>query len=82
MPKKTYLVRREWTVIMESWAEVQANSVEEACEAAMDEDFDDQEIAPDSDGPTYISKIECEGKELDVPKEYEQGNNNDNRPID
>ena len=71
MPKlKTYLVRREWTVIMESWTEVKAKSVEEACEAALDEDFDDQKIAPDSDGTTYISKIECEDEEIEVPKKY------------
>jgi len=55
---------------MDSWAEVQAESVEKACEAAMDEDFDDQEIVSDSDGPTYISKIECEDEEIEVPKKY------------
>ena len=69
--KKTYRIRREWTVVMESWIEVEADSVEAACRAARaNDDYDDQRIADDSDGPTYIGRIECGGRELLVPADF------------
>ena len=65
---KTYRVRREWTVVMESWIDVEADSVEAACRLAMaNDDYDDQQIADDSDGPTYIGRIERSGREIAVP---------------
>ena len=66
--RKTYRIRREWTVVMESWIEVEADSVEAACAVAVaNDDYDDQRIADDSDGPTYIGRIECDGREVPVP---------------
>jgi len=68
---RTYRIRREWTVVMESWIEVEAESVEAACVAARaNDDYDDQRIADDSDGPTYIGRIECGGRELPVPADF------------
>lgn len=67
---KTYRVQREWTVIMVSPIEVEADSPEEACRLAMEEEYDDQEIAEGSDGPTYIAKLERDGQEIDVPHMY------------
>jgi hypothetical protein len=68
---RTYRIRREWTVVMESWIEVEADSVEAACAAARaNDDYDDQRIADDSDGPTYIGRIECGGRELPVPVQF------------
>lgn len=68
---KTYRVRREWTVVMESWVTVRAESAEAACRLALaDEDFDDQSIAEGSDGPTYIGKIERRGLEVAMPPGY------------
>jgi hypothetical protein len=65
---KTYRVRREWTVVMESWVEVEAESVEAACAAAIaDDNYDDQRVADDSDGPTYIGAVERDGDALTVP---------------
>jgi hypothetical protein len=65
---RTYRIRREWTVVMESWIEVEAENVEAACAAAMQgDDYDDQEIAADSDGPTYIGAVERDGDALEVP---------------
>jgi hypothetical protein len=70
--KKTYRIRREWTVVMESWIEVEADSVEAACAAAVaNDDYDDQRIADDSDGPTYVGRIECGGREITVPVRYD-----------
>jgi hypothetical protein len=72
--QRLYRVRREWTVVMESYIEVWADDVEAACaEAIADDDYDDQRIADDSDGPTYIGRIECEGREITVPVRYEGG---------
>jgi hypothetical protein len=69
--KKTYRIRREWTVVMESYIEVEADSVAAACAAAVaDDDYDDQRIADDSDGPTYVGRIECDGRELVVPPAF------------
>lgn len=68
---KTYRIRREWTVIMESWCEVEAGNKVEACTIAIEEcDFDEQSVAADSDGPTFISRIECDGEELVIPKAF------------
>lgn len=68
---RTYRVRREWTVIMESWVTVRAESAEAACRLALaDDDFDDQRIADDSDGPTYIGKIERRGLDVAMPPGY------------
>ena len=68
---KTYRIRREWTVVMESYVEVEATDARAACAAALAiDDFDDQRIADDSDGPTYIGRIECGGREVTVPVEY------------
>jgi len=69
---KKYMVRREWTVVMESWCEVEAANATEACAAAMEQDdFDDQEIAEGSDGTTYIGAIEsADGDRLEVPYLY------------
>jgi hypothetical protein len=65
---KTYRVRREWTAVMESWVEVEAESVEAACAAAIaDDNYDDQRVADDSDGPTYIGAVERDGDALEVP---------------
>jgi hypothetical protein len=65
---KTYRVRREWTVVMESWVEVEAESVEAACAKAIEaDDHDDQQIAEGSDGPTYIGAVERDGDALEVP---------------
>jgi hypothetical protein len=50
--KHEYRVEREWVVTMSSVAYVVASSPEEACDLAMDEDYDDQTICDDSDGPT------------------------------
>lgn len=68
---KTYRVRREWTVVMESYVEVEATDAAAACRAALAiDDYDDQRIADDSDGPTYIGRIECGGREVAVPVDY------------
>jgi hypothetical protein len=71
---KTYLVRREWTVVMESTVAVRANSPEKACEIAMDYDYDEQEIVTDSDGPTYVGSIQelKTGTEITVPTNYRE----------
>jgi hypothetical protein len=69
---RTYRIRREWTVVMESWIEVEADSVAAACAAAVaDDNYDDQRIADDSDGPTYVGRIECNGREITVPVRYD-----------
>jgi len=81
---KTYRVRREWTVVMESWIDVEADSLDAACEIAIDSDYDDQRIADCSDGPTYIGKIVEDGTGLEVevppafredhsPKDWQKG---------
>jgi hypothetical protein len=68
---KTYRVRREWAVVMESYTEVEAESVEAACAAAIEDDnYDDQQIAEGSDGPTYIGAVERDGDDLRVPYHY------------
>lgn len=68
---KTYRIRREWTVVMESYVEVDATDAAAACRAALAaDDFDDQQIAEGSDGPTYIGRIECGGREVAVPVDY------------
>ena len=68
---KTFRVRREWTVVMESWVEVEAADARAACRAAMEiDDFDDQQVAEGSDGPTYIGRIECGDREVTVPANY------------
>lgn len=55
---RTYRVRREWTVVMESWIEVQAETPEAAAAIALgDDDYDNQRIADGSDGPTEIGRI-------------------------
>jgi hypothetical protein len=65
---KTYRVRREWTVVMESYIEVEAESVEAACAAAIEaDDYDDQRVAEGSDGPSYIGAVERDGESLAVP---------------
>jgi hypothetical protein len=65
---KTYRIRREWTAVMESYIEVEAESVEAACAAAIEDDnYDDQRVADDSDGPTYIGAVERDGESLVVP---------------
>lgn len=79
--KQTYSVTREWTVIMCSTVEVEASSVQEACELALDycdeydnDGYEDQEIAADSDGPTYIGSVaDSNGRELPVPQKYQEG---------
>lgn len=68
---KVYRVRREWTVVMESYVEVEATDARAACRAALAaDDYDDQRIAEGSDGPTYIGRIECGGREVAVPVDY------------
>lgn len=71
---KTYRIRREWTVIMESWVEVEADSLEAACEIAIDSDYDEQQIADGSDGPTFIGRIEeaATGLEVEVPPAFRE----------
>jgi len=71
---KTYRVRREWTVVMESWVDVEADSLEAACEIAIDSDYDDQRIADGSDGPTFISRIVDDetGVEVEVPAAFRE----------
>ena len=72
---KTYLVRREWTVVMESTVAVRANSPEKACEIAMDYDYDGQEIARRQPfGPTYVGSIQelKTGTEITVPTKYRE----------
>jgi len=65
---KTYRVRREWTVVMESWIEVEAESVDAACTQAIEaEDYDDQHVAEGSDGQSYIGAVERDGDALEVP---------------
>lgn len=68
---KLYRVRREWTVVMESYVEVEATDATAACRAAMAiDDYDDQQVAEGSDGPTYIGRIECGGRDVAVPVNY------------
>lgn len=68
---RTYRVRRSWTVTMESWCEVEAGNAAEACRLALDEDdYDDQEIADGSDGPTRIDAIELDGERIAVPEGF------------
>ena len=68
---RTYRIRREWTVVMESYVEVEATDAAAACRAALAiDDYDDQRIAEGSDGPTYIGRIECGGREVAVPVNY------------
>ncbi len=68
---RTYRVRRSWTVTMESWCEVEAADATEACRLALDgDDYDDQEIADGSDGPTYIDAIEIDGDRIAVPEGF------------
>lgn len=71
---KTYRIRREWTVVMESWIDVEADSLEAACEIAIDSDYDEQRIADDSDGPTYIGRIKeaATGLEVEVPPAFRE----------
>ena len=79
--KQTYRVTREWTVIMCSTVEVEASSIREACELALDycdeegnDGYEDQEIAADSDGPTYIGYVtDSNGFELPIPTKYQEG---------
>lgn len=69
--KQWYRVTREWTVVMQSVSHVEASGVEEACRLALaDDDFDDQEICDDSDGPTYIGHIVSGGRDYMVPDKY------------
>lgn len=69
--KRWYRVTREWSVLMQSVSYVEASSVDEACRLALaDDDFDDQEICADSDGPTYIQQIVSGGREYMVPDKY------------
>ena len=68
-----YRIRREWTVVMESWVfDVEADSLEAACEIAIGGDYDEQQIAADSDGPTYIGRIvdDATGLAVDVPPAF------------
>ena len=71
---KTYRIRREWTVIMESWIEVEADSLEAACEIAIDSDYGEQAIADGSDGTTYVGRIEESetGLEAEVPPAFRE----------
>lgn len=69
-----YRIRREWTVVMESWIDVEADSLEAACEIAIDSDYDEQRIADGSDGPTYIGRIvdDATGLEVEVPPSFRE----------
>lgn len=56
MPR--YRVQRVWTVEMESWCEVDADDSEQAKQLALEvDDYDDQRIMGDSDGPTEIGNV-------------------------
>lgn len=57
MPR--YRVQRVWTVDMESWCEVDADDSEQAKQLALEvDDYDDQRIMDNSDGPTEIGDVE------------------------
>ena len=65
---REFKVYRYWPVEYRSIAWVKATTPEEAARLALeDDDYDDQEIAPDSDGPTYIGAVERDGDALEVP---------------
>ena len=75
---KTINKRQIYTVTLEVMTpiqcefEVEADSPEEAIEAAMTLDWDDpQNVGPDGDGPEYCtSVIDAAGNEIAVPRKY------------
>lgn len=79
--KKTYYIDRQWTVILSSTIEVEATSVKEACELALEADYDNQEILDGSDGETWIESVECNGKLVSVPDEYAQESVDESRSV-
>ena len=70
---RTFKVYRYWPVEYQSIAEVEAATVEEACDIALhdDDDYSDAESCDGSDGPTEIGRVVeiVDGEEIehDVP---------------
>lgn len=69
---QTYTVTLEVMTPVQCTFEIEADSPEEAIEAALRLDWDDpQNVGPDGDSPTYcVGLSNAAGKELAVPPKY------------